>query len=78
MMSQQIQEMKIQNWIKMAMNREEWDRIAEKAKIHRVVAPREEQGSCQNTIISHTILNILRLVVKERFMSTSKCFGPPK
>jgi len=78
MMSQQSREMKIQNWSKMAMNREEWKRIVEKAKTHRVVAPREEQGSCQKTIISHTILNIIRHFVKERLMSTSKCFGPSK
>jgi hypothetical protein len=42
MMSEQVREMKIQNWSKMAMNREEWKRIVEKAKTHRVVAPREE------------------------------------
>jgi hypothetical protein len=78
MMSQQIREMKIQNWSKMAMNREEGKRIVEKAKTHRVVAAREEQGSCQQAIFSHTILNILRHFVKERFMSTSNCFGPPK
>jgi len=78
MMSQQIREVKIQNWSKMAMNREEWRRFVEKAKTHKVVAPREEHGSCQKTIISHTILNIVRHFVKERFMSTSKCFGPPK
>ena len=77
-MSQQIREMKIHSWIKMAMNREEWKRIAEKGKTHRVVAPREEQGSRHNTIISHNILNILRNFVKEIFMLTSKCFGPPK
>jgi hypothetical protein len=64
MMSQQIREMKIQNWSKMAMNIEEWRRIVEKVKTHRVVAPREEQGACQKTIISHTILNILRHFVK--------------
>jgi len=31
--------MKIQNWTKMPLNREEWKRIAEEAK--RVVEPRE-------------------------------------
>lgn len=75
MMSQQIREMKIQNWIKMAMNREEWKRIVEKTKTHRVVAPRGEQESRHNTNFSHTILNTLRNFVKERFMLISKCFG---
>jgi hypothetical protein len=53
-------EMKIRNWSKMAMDREEWERIVQKAKIHIVVAPREEHGSWQRTIC-HTILKILRL-----------------
>lgn len=71
-------ETKIQNWSKMAMNIEEWRRIVEKAKTHRAVVSREEQGACQTTNISHNILNILRHFVTERFMSISSCFGSPK
>jgi hypothetical protein len=68
MMLQQIREMKIQNWSKMAMNREEWKRIVGKAKNSQSCsAKRRKKGSCQKTIISYTILNILRHFVKERF-----------
>jgi hypothetical protein len=45
MTSQQIRELKIQNWSKMVMNGGEWNRIAEKAKTHRVVDPTGEHGS---------------------------------
>lgn len=73
-MSQQIG----QNWSKMIMNGEEWNRIAEKVKTHRVVEPTGEHGSLKTTIIYCNMLKILRRFVKERFMSPSKCFGPPK
>jgi hypothetical protein len=38
-----LEKMKIQNWSKMAMDREAWKRNFEQAKIHRVAAPREEE-----------------------------------
>ena len=34
--------MKIQNWSKMAMDREAWERFVELAKTRSVVAPRED------------------------------------
>jgi hypothetical protein len=34
--------LKIQNWSKMAMDREAWKRFVELAKTQRVVAPRED------------------------------------
>jgi hypothetical protein len=35
--------MRIHNWIKMAMDREAWKRVAEEAKTYRVVLPREQE-----------------------------------
>jgi hypothetical protein len=43
-MSQQIGQMNIQNWSKMVMNGEEWNRIVKKGKTHRVADPTGEHG----------------------------------
>jgi hypothetical protein len=37
--------MKVQNWSKMAIDREAWKRIVNQAKTHRDVVPREEGPS---------------------------------
>ena len=42
-MSERIWEKKIQNCIKMGVDREVWKRTAEHVKTHRVVAPRREE-----------------------------------
>ena len=36
--------MKVQNWSKMAVDREIWKRIVDQAKTCRFVVPREEEG----------------------------------
>jgi hypothetical protein len=39
----ELGKMKIQNWSKMAMDREAWKRNVEQAKIHRAAASRKEE-----------------------------------